>query len=379
MGESIEVLHEEFRTHDGRDAVLPPAAARAAVRVDLPSARLPYEDRVEALLRGPLGRLEPDTLYYVRGTRLMLWTGGMSEASAPPVAGPDAFHGTAVTGIAAGRTTGTAPDSLVVVALVNGEAAWNWLADQPWIDLATTSGFSLGGAAPVLCEGVRGAEAFRATGRLPYMIAGNGFFETLAFSPGHSASIVRVGGVHSDGTPYLAQESTNYSSHGYDLAESWSHRVAASGSDDGYTTAGGTSGSTPKVAGRAAALLRHVRVLLRDAGTGAREGALAVAGPGAKRFASGPLADGRLTADELLRVQLLTSRPSLSVEGARYAHEGYGWFDGEAEAQARAVLEGRVALPERPLDEQAHAAALAARDSSTTARGCTLPPPFAQR
>lgn len=372
----IEVLHAEFATMDGRDAVLPPALAARAVRVPMPDRRWDYERRLAALRSGPLGRLRPNTLYYLSGTRLLVWTGSQSTRDAG-VHGREHRHGTGTASLVAGRTVGTAPQSLLVAALGHSGEAWTWVAQQPEIDVATASGFdALAGSAPLLCEGARAAAAFRRSGRLPYFIAGNGLFETLAFSPGHTPDVVRVGGVHTDGTPFHGQTgAANYSSHGYDVAEAWTSPMAAAGDDQEHELGSGTSGATPRVAGRAANLLLHARRLVGDTGTGARGGALVVAKRGARLPRSGPLADGRLTADELLEVQLATSRPSMAAEGVRYGYEGFGWANAQAEQQARAVLSGTEPLPARPLDTAAHEAALAARAGVTAAKGCGAPLP----
>lgn len=375
VGESgLEVLHSEFRTRDGRDAALPSAAERSAVPVALPSPSLPYDTRVEQLRAGPLGKLKPSTLYYLRGTRLLIWTGSLREGSdnPPDIQGETVFHGTGTGSLVAGRTVGTAPDALLVVTLGYTDESWTWLAAQSWIDIATSSVIDLiSAAAPVFCDGARAVAAFRRSGRLPYYIAGNGYFETLAYSPGHTAEAVRVGGVHTDGTPYHAQASTNYSGHGYDLAEAWTNRIATTATDKGISSAGGTSGSTPRVAGRAANLLMQARRLLGDNGTGARGGALAVQGKKAQVPQTGPLADGRLTSDELLDAQLATSTPSAPVPA--FAYEGYGWANAEAERRAWQVISGEAPRPSRPLDDAAYAAATAARAAFTTAKGCTAP------
>lgn len=115
--------------------------------------------------------------------------------------------------------------------------------------------------------------------------------------------------------------------------------------------------------------------MLGDTGTGARDGALVVAGKNVARPTTGPLADGRLTADELLAVQLATARPSSAAEPGRYAYEGFGWADATAEQHAVDVLKGRRPLPARLVDTAAHGAALTGRSALTTAKGCTAPPP----
>lgn len=150
VGEAgIEVLHKEFATADGRDVPLPPAAAAQAVRVNLPDRRLDHDQRREIMLRGPLGKPKPYTLYYLRGTRVLIWTGLPKDRAA--LTGVEVSHGTGTGSLAAGLTTGTAPKSLLVVTLDYTDPSWAWVASQPWIDIASSSVFDLiGAAAPVV-------------------------------------------------------------------------------------------------------------------------------------------------------------------------------------------------------------------------------------
>lgn len=368
--DGLDPLHREFATRDGRDVRLPAAIQSKAVRVDLPRGGS-YGARHAAMLRGPLGNLKANTLYYVRGTRLVLWTGTRTTG---PVDKGDQFHGTGVASLAGGRTVGHAPDALIVMVLDHFDLSWAWMAQQSWIDVGTSSAYDpLLGAAPVVCLGTAAVKAVRQSGRLPFLIAGNGPFDTTGSAIGQSPHVVRVGGTNDDGTSRLPGDGSNpasYSARGYDIAERYTFTIAEYGTSEGYVKAGATSGTTPLVASRAAALITYARKLVGDRGTGAREGALVVASTGAKRPTRGPLADGRLTADELLAAQLGAATPA-RAEPTRYAVEGYGLFDDQAQALVERVFAGRADLPPRTADDLAYSAALLARQGATAAKGCS--------
>lgn len=368
--DGFDPLHREFATRDGRDVRLPAAIEGKAVRVQLPRGGS-YDARHAAMLRGPLGKLKANTLYYVRGTRLLIWTGTRTTGS---VDKGDNEHGTGVASLAGGRTLGHAPDALIVMALDHFDLSWAWMAQQSWIDVGTSSAYDpLVGAAPVICVATAAVKAVRQSGRLPFLIAGNGPSDTTGSAMGQSPHVVRVGGVNDDGTTRLPGDGSSvasYSGRGYDIAERYVFTIVEYGTDDGYVKAGGTSGSTPLIASRAAGLIAYARQLVGDRGTGSRNGALVVAPRGARTPSRGPLADGTLTADELLATQLAAASPA-RAEPTRYAVEGYGFFGDQAQELVKRVLAGRADLPERTADDLAYSAALLARQAATTGKGCS--------
>jgi hypothetical protein len=362
----VDVLHPDFALSPGERVTLPPAAARAAVRVAMPPGGS-RASRLAALRRGPLGHPKPRTLYHLSGTRLLLWTG---TAGADLLAGDE--HGTGTASAAAGRKAGGARGSLLLMTTGFTDESWSYVATQPWVDVASGSVFEpVGGGGTGLCDGVEGIRALRATGRLVFAAAGNGPVDTTAIPAGGHPAVLRVGGVRADGTTALPEAAgpTSYSARAYDLAETYETTIAVDGTSS-YRAAKGTSGSSPKVAGRVADLLRRVRAVVRDTGTGVRGGALVVVR--SHRPPTGPLVDGRLTADELQRVVLESSRPALPAPGGRYAVEGYGWFGDAAQARATAVLLGTAAAVARPEDDAARTAALAARTAAAAGRGCAV-------
>lgn len=366
IGDSgVDLVHADFALPAGQRPPLPPGAAEQAVRVQMPRGGS-ADQRREALRRGPLGKPRPNTLYHLVGTRLLLWTGTQQN----DLLAGDA-HGTGTASAAAGRAHGGSPGGWVLVTTGFADESWNYAASQPWIDTASGSVFEPVGPGPSpLCEDAAGIARLRASGRLVFVAAGNGPVDTAALPAGAHPAAIRVGGVREDGTSALPRPDgpTSYSARAYDLAESYTNRVAENGTEGGYRDAKGTSGSSPKAAGRVADVLARVRAEVGDGGTGTRAGALVVATD--KRPARGPLSDGRLSADELEAAVLAAAVPSAQVPAGRYAVEGYGWFGPAAQARALDFVLGRAAPPARPEDDTARAAAKAARSASVAARGC---------
>lgn len=361
VGEAgINVLHQEWATPDGRSVVLPASIRRTVVRVGLPAAG-DFEDRLAALRRGPLGTPRPGTLYYVEGTRLLVYNDG----SRPPEDFLADFHGTAVTSLTVGRSVGSAPRALAVAVIGAEEPSWNWVAKQDWIDIASASTFEIfpGG---VLCNSAAAVTSFRASGRLPLAAAGNSATDTTAVSPGGHPSVVRVGGVEADGASAVPD-----SGRAYDVAELFTNRVAGVGADDRYQPGAGTSGSSPRVAGRIVDVLQRVRQATRSTGSGVRSGSLVLVGAGQRRPSRGPLTDGRLDGEELLVAVLSTARPKGAALPGRYSSEGFGWFDDAAADAAVDVILGRTAPPPRTQDDLEHGAALVLRRAAYRGRGCT--------
>lgn len=117
-----------------------------------------------------------------------------------------------------------------------------------------------------MCDAARGFSGLRARGGLAFVIAGNGYFDTAGLSAGRHPDAYRIGAVKPDGSTCLPEpdkDPDSFSPRAYDLTESYVNKIAVAGSDDEYAMAGGTSGSTPRVAGRAAALLGLPRAARR--------------------------------------------------------------------------------------------------------------------
>jgi subtilisin family serine protease len=366
----IDVLHPEFATADGADLVLPPAVKSRVVVVKLPRGGS-QDQRRDALMRSALRHPRTGQAYYISGTRLVV------VATEPGLdLTTDDFHGTAVTSVAGGRRVGTGQDVLMVTAVGTQDPAWAWTARQSWIDVATTSTFPILGATepPYMCSSAGSVARMRRSGQLLFAAAGNGPEDTYLLPPGGLPGVIRVGGVHPDGTsvnPYVDGTEHSpymYSAREYDVAELFTMTVADNSAPTGYSEATGTSGSSPRVAGRVAQLLAELRRAVGDSQVGVRNGALVRAQ--GRRPVRGPLADGKLTADELQILLFHRARPSLPEQPGRYTQEGFGYFDAKALTSALSEGLGRSEAMQRVEDDQEHQIALRLREAQALARAC---------
>lgn len=361
---SVNVLHEEFRTADGRDPRYP-AGMPEPVRIPLPRTQDSAAAMAE-LQAGPLGRPRPGTLYAVAGTRLLVY-------ATPGVDGllEDRAHGTGTASSAAGRRTGTSPDSLVVVVPGTGDASYDWLAGQRWIDVASTSVYAV--RTTEQCAGAAGARALHADGGLLLSSSGNtaDAFEPLSI-PNGLPEVFQVGGVDRTGRTWLPprpEEQQPLFAAGnvvrpYETGARFSFPAASPDGRTGTQPFGGTSGATPTVAGYAAELVADARRLLRDRGP--RSGAaLATRRAGAALPARGPLADGTFTRDELVTLLQDTATPAETAPG-RYLVEGFGATDDRSHRLALSVLRGQATAPDRTADRPAHDRAEGLRAQHTT-------------
>jgi hypothetical protein len=377
----LNVLHSDFRTRDGRDAVLP-AGMPKPVRVVLPRSG-DFDARVEAVAAGPLGHLKPRTLYYVAGTRLLVYSAPNAAGSiqTDAVSG-DRLHATGVVDAAIGRRHGTAPDALAVFVLGGGAAPWDWVASQAWIDIASTSDYgppqlALSGDSDTkvrLCEGAAAVRSMVAAGRVVMSSSGNTTDPPEALmSPNGLPEVFQVGGVDATGRTYLPPhpaESDPWYAAGtvvrpYEVGELYSFMAAGPDSFDGTAHFGGTSGATPRVAGWAARLVEEAR---RITGGGPVRGALAAG----RRVSRGPLADGRLTGGELTDLLRHVAMPAEPASPGRYFVEGYGAVNARAVAAARAVLRGSKVAPARPDEDTAAASTRQARAALFNDARCAL-------
>lgn len=358
MGEvgSVNVLHREFQTVDGRDPAYPPEMPRPA-RVVLPR-KGSFAGMVAAAKAGPLGSLMPGVLYAVAGTRLLLVNAGDRPYDA---VGQDRKHATGVVDSVVGTRVGTAPQALAVVVLGGGtDAAYGWLARQPWVDLATTSNYTIQTLPdPTQCIGSAPARAF-GRDRVLFSSSGNTTDQPEALvSPNGLPETYLVGGVDANGntwTPGRTDETDPFYAAGnvvrpYETGERFSYQAAAPDSVTAMAHFGGTSGATPLTAGRAARLIAHARRTLFAPG-GWANGALA-AGP--RRPPRGPLADGRLDRNELVAVLHAAAQQRSGLPaGAAYAVEGFGALTDRATARAERFLDGTETMPSRGDDEPAY-------------------------
>jgi hypothetical protein len=361
MGEpgSVNVLHQEFRTADGRDPAYPPGMPRPQ-QVSLPAGGS-FDDQLAALKAGPLAHLRPGVLYAVRGTRLVLLNVGSTSYDA---VGGNAVHATGVVDAVVGNTVGTAPHALAVVVLGGGnDTAYRWLANQGWVDLATTSDYTVSTTSnPSQCIGSAPVRAFSRSGRILFSSSGNTTDQPEALiSPNGLPDTYLVGGVDSTGAtwrPGHPEESDPFYVGGnvvrpYETGERFSFQAAAPDSLSALVHFGGTSGATPLTAGWAARLIQHARDVV-GATAGTSGGALAT---GPRHSRRGPLGDGRLSRDELVALMHAVAEQRSGLPGGvAYAAEGYGALNVAAIGRAEQILNGRQILPTRAADDSADAA-----------------------
>lgn len=348
-GSGLNVLHKEFRVRPGQDLRLPTGIPSAEL-VRLPS-KGSFQQRIDGVRDGPLGNMEPGTLYRVADTRIVgIYTPPGSDTRDITVG---RWHGTGVSGAAVGARFGTNPHALLLYVTGVNEQGWQWLAEQDWIDVVSVSSFKVidsredkAGA----CQGARAVRDLVASGRLVFTASGNGDqFEQL-LSPAGLAEAYQVGGVDEDGRSFgwPGRGSTRP----YETGDRWSFDVADPDSLSGSMEFGGTSGAAPSTAGRAAELVAHARMILRR-GTPSR----------------GPLSDGTLTSGELTDLMHHVATPAETAPGS-YLIEGYGAFRGSEVASAKRILAGRAEEPARAEEDTLHRAVEAWRTALFEARQC---------
>lgn len=360
----MNVLHFDFAMPGRRDARLPVGIPKVT-RVTLPDSGN-FEQRLQQAQEGPLGNLEEDTLYYLRGTRVLVYAPRDSFATD---VFEDRSHGTGVAGAAMGLEHGTNPDALLVIVVDRGPAAWAWLAEQEWIDAVSTSYITV----------LRGTERCHEApfikdmvdqGRMVFSAVGNGEQFGEIGSPSGVPQSYQVGGVDSDGRTYLQGASTT--NRPYETGDRFDFPSADSESLSGSMDFGGTSGATPSTAGRATELIQYARTLLASGFTGARNKMLARAGPSSRVPEKGPLADGDLTAPELTDVLHHIARPAEPASPVRYLIEGYGALNhDEVLALGKSILAGAAELPPRPEEDAMHERVEAARAAAYFDGRCT--------
>ncbi len=353
-GSGVNVLHRDFRTRDGEDVELPDTAPTARV-VQLPRGG-GFTERLARAQEGPLGNLDPGTLYYISGTRLLVYV--------PTDAGDfdlltNMEHATGTISAAAGLRHGTNPNALVVYVPAS-TGGWRWIRHQRWIDVVSVSYYTVVSPQP-RCDANRFIRAIAREGRVVFAAAGNAEQAGLASSPAGAAGAYQVGGVDSQGRPYSPASSPTAVTVGgtatrpYETGDRMEFPAAAHDSQTGSQDFGGTSGATPSTAGRATLLIEHARKILRSSSRGVVRGALARAsGAPTGRPAHGPLTDGDLTGAELTELLHEVAIPYTPASPLRYFLEGYGALHSDAIERARRVLEGQETVLERADDDAQH-------------------------
>lgn len=344
----FNVLHEDYRASKP-NAPLPPGVPKA-VEVELPSSGS-FEDRVKAARAGVLGHMERDTLYHLKGTRILVYV--------PRDAGEvdifdDSQHATGTTSAAVGRKHGTAPDAYLVYVPQASDAGWSWLAKQSWIDVVSTSYYPLVNT-DGRCYPAKHVRAITEQGRIVFAAAGNFEQAGLLSSPAGTPEAYQVGGADDSGRTYLPSgpdQPALFPTRLYETADRFDFPAADWQSPSGSMPFGGTSGAAPSTAGRAATLIARSRGLLGDRRIGLKDGALArVSG---KASAGGMLEDGTLTSSDLVDVLHQSAVPAEPATPFRYLVEGYGAHSDDSIEQAFRILTGAADPIARPEEDTLH-------------------------
>jgi hypothetical protein len=364
VGDGLNVLHSDFG--------LPPGQRRPPKVVGMPPTQaidLPvggsFEGRLQAARR-TFGKLTPGELYSVPGTRII---GIYAEHEAKDQYSilEDRDHGTATSSSAVGLTHGTAPHALLVFVPDTGREAWEWVAEQEWIDVVSSSYVTV--LSDGNCPEIESVRKIAARGSMIFTAAGNQDPGWTTGSPSGLPEEYQVGGVDADGRTYLPPgrtdvndpvSLTNTSTRPYETGDGFDRMVADPAALKGHVSSSGTSLAAPATAGRAATLIAHAREVLHTPAKWDRK-YLAVLGAGGTRPARGPLADGNLTSAELTDVLHHTAQPYEPPAPFRYLLEGYGAHTDETTDFAIEVLNGTAEAPERPEEDAMHAEVEAAR------------------
>lgn len=322
-----------------------------------------------------------DTLYWIPGTKIVGLIGIGTDV-------PGGGHGTMTSSRATGNNISSGGEEILLVNVATALFLLNqapgravrWAADQPWIDIQSNSW-----GTPAMCVGpatetqTKWMEAFKYAAKKQPTFAAvhNGWanlgalgYPSQCQDTAGPAEVIAVGGVDNDRMtpwsnwfPYIA---------GDDCGNPAVYEASTTGIRN---TGGGTSSATPFSAGGAAKILLEARRIFRDPTTGVKEGGvMAQLHPGGTTPASGPLADGKFTMEELRTVLFKTavSPPTLDDSDGvacttslvplahlpkeeQYVHFGYGEVNNKSVAAAIEVLRGLTPMPSRPYEDQVYA------------------------
>jgi PKD repeat protein len=286
-------------------------------------------------------------LVWYPGTKLM----GKSfahEDTASPVGfdqggGSATAHGSWVSSVAVGNKFGNCPECMLVVLeadTVDAIAeAYQWAAEQPWIDVITSS-ITVGVIGVGVNPGIfpdkhAGAVKASENGKIFLTASGNGAanFGLVPTSTylydGGSPALIPVGASFDDGT------ASHWSDFPAEIMANGNDRGAAdTASMTGETAVGGTSFSSPGAAGALARSLLEARRACNDFAEGASPagGALTLLRNNGCTVTEGPFADGTLTRDELHEAFVKNALPPYDqlapIPGPiTWAKNAYGYVD----------------------------------------------------
>jgi hypothetical protein len=383
MGErGLNPANSEFRDNGAPMPALPP---HTVIQLPPITPSSTFESVLAQVAAGPLGRLEPGTLYRVEGTRLLIYVPTSVQGPYNVVSNPELedhrVHGTGAAGSAIGAEHGTSPTSWAVFITPNEPEGYEWLARQDWIDVVTVSTYTqrpIDDMRVLPCDEAPFVRTFTQD-RVFFASSGNAE-QTSHFALNSLPNFYLVGGVDGTGSAVMKPRvpaspdatevfySAPVATRTFESGDRYEFQSAGPHSLTGTSRFGGTSGASPSTAGRAANLIRTAREILGDDGT-RPPGLLAERGDGAVAPAAGPLADGSFTAAELAAVMHAIAVPEL-VGPARYYVEGYGALNTGAMAAAGPILRGEQPLPTRADDDAAHARSEELRAAKFNAVAC---------
>ena len=351
--DGLNVLHSDFAlTSEPRfPKGLPPFET-----IELPRSG-DFATRVEAARKGTLGHLEANTLYWLEGTKLFIYE-GPDHFDTDVFEGSD--HGTGVAGAAVGNRHGSYPEAWLVLVRQTFESSWTWLADQRWIDVVSTSYYTLFETDGTLCGSGDSIRAIVEDGRVVFSAAGNMEQAGMTAEPAGFPTSYQVGGVDSEGRSYLPNpDDAETTTRPYETGDRFNFESASDTSLTDSEVVIGTSFAAPTTAGRAADLIQHARTLLGSPG-GMSGNALAKAARGVSLPEQGPLSDGVFTNDELTRLLHHIAAPA--EEGPyRYLIEGYGALSDDTTELGKKILAGEAEEPARDQEDTLHTAVESAR------------------
>lgn len=355
----INPWHEAFALHDSKEA--PPAVGYE---------RVPVSFKGELARRGPeaWNDLEPKRLYWFEGTRILAVSrlyhppdSLLPEALFPPdphIIFDDQGHGTAVASVVAR----TSPHTWIL--MVEGselkQEAYAWVAEQPWIDVISSSTTNVAHFPNNITEADGYAAALRLAvdrGKLAVSAGGNEPDPNLLEGRNGPPWVISVGAADHEAKGPIPK-----TSHPVDVVARFDWDGLARAESDSETFAsGGTSFGAPLVAGVLAESLYQLRL---RSGSPAGSPGSALADAGGLRVTNADLrAALNLTArywDSLeYKVVANTSRPGVpypanpalpEIAGTPvgpWLQMGWGYVDEATGGDIVALLMGEAARPEK--------------------------------
>ena len=299
------------------------------------------------------GEVEFGKLYWIPGTNII---GGIKVLKTSQY--PDFYdrsgHGTAVASLAGGSIHGPPSDDILLVMVRNLTDGLEWAAKQPWIDVITNSWMDTPSSVGELNRAALWSKRAVRSGKVVCFSSGNNAAPLLLVGSQGPSWNVNVGAA--SGKTRGEHVYTNYPN---DVLGLSGVMAATSQSTDGEEAFAGTSASAPNVCGRIAAALAETRASLGDVRQGPHGGGLAVGQPGRGYVDDGIL--DRLELEDAIQstaVPAETSPPDPqdpyaipALSKAHFLRGGYGIVDDRSLKRSVKVILGRIARPDRPLED----------------------------